>query len=1268
MSGFGGTVSGFNSDRIANTKPGSDYSDDRRNGRRKQFNNNNRLKLTTNKTNTNQENGSSKNKVWRKQEKLLPEPEVQIQDIPTQVIPSTTTKYLNFSEDQIKLTGGILENPQLLGFKPGKKIHPRPIPKYLLLQPRLLTTPPFIQNDWDKQNQSKMESMEQANHNKDFQGLYEEFQKMREVERKQMESLGLVDAENISKDLNDAISFQGSCLAMCPVFERVRRQLENNVKALEKDPVTNVISRDFAVKAFSRPAAGQPPPLPSEVRPPHVLKHTLDYLVDNIVEKLPEAHSFIWDRTRSIRQDFTYQNSFGPEAIDCNERIVRIHLLSLHIMAGSDVEYSQQQELEQFNKSLQTLIEIYQDVRNHGGKAPNEAEFRSYHLISHYRDPELEREIQTLPNHIYNDPQVQMALKIRNLMSQNNIQERGHINSVGALNLFVEFFRVVYSEKTPFLLSCLLETHFNEIRFYALKAMARSYHTKGGAYPANSLAEMLGYSSVDELVKFVKYYDIDVVHENSNVFIDLFNKEKLENKYKLKSVQAKPKLAQPYSSQLDNKIRGKSLKSFINQGFSNKNLGIKSYQNIVDAAPITKKPIEIKNKTSVPFGTPPVAGNSNTPIVQIETKPQVFSFAPPQTKLVPNTLTFNTFPAKPSNSMPSQPQGIFSKPIPNEPNKTSTVTSSKFEFKLPEVKFASPASKPEVESLSKSTQNVVSLNLPISKSNEKANTVSPSLSLSNPKEDNKNLDLVPAKSKLSSSPQYQKALNELVSQMISEVVDNELGKLLPKLIQRSSSRREREEIISSLSNELYQAFISEVIYNSCLQIQADFIYQRNLKLHSIKGLVKTAKIAKQKNELKQMKVNELKEITFKNHGLKRFASNLDISFSRKRHEKSANSTIDIIARQDDMQELWSPLDLQSFVANCSKNIKIGGELPELQLIFLIVVENWQTSYSKWLNNKLQLKVNTGKLNYENEITNDKIVMNFTSLPSKAYLNQEFFSKTCFVLFECGLVQETNQTIDQKLTKDEAALNKMISLIEKFSYYHVQIIILVWDVSESGVTSQKIEQLLQVDKHKQLVDIVVCNMASSDNINQELIDGFNQLSDNFHGELSNKGKKKRQNKPKFIIPPGKEVSNFQQKEKALLDKAKKLRKYDYLTQHVMNNKNSSSNQFIPSSKNESYNSSFINNLTMQRRRNDNNNNSSTFINSTTGFNTTINNVSILTGFGNGVLEKSTPMTSPKPRKQPSSETLPKTLQELRNLTTSITSKYNRTNLSSSHLHK
>ena len=347
MSAFGGNSNMSNSNLDPprnNLKHANGYGDPRRNG-----NMTNKKKYTKpngpfNNNNNNNNNGNNNNKrMGSNQDKKRnnayihnkkggskppgnrPESNVLIQsdplDIPKKVIPrQKPDKVQQYTPNEITSTGPLIFNPEQLGFNRNhKSITPRSIPKYLLHQPRLLVTPSFSQDAWDKQNQEKMLSMEEQNSGSDYQGLYEEFQKMREAERKQMETLGLVDAENISKDLTDAISFQGSCLDMCPIFERVRRALEKNVKALEKDPHTNKISRTRAIKAFSRPAAGQPPPLPSEVRPPHILKQTLDYLIENIVPQLPEAHSFIWDRTRSIRQDFTYQNFFGPEAIDCNE-------------------------------------------------------------------------------------------------------------------------------------------------------------------------------------------------------------------------------------------------------------------------------------------------------------------------------------------------------------------------------------------------------------------------------------------------------------------------------------------------------------------------------------------------------------------------------------------------------------------------------------------------------------------------------------------------------------------------------------------------------------------------------------------------------------------------------------------------------------------------------------------------------------------------------------------------------------------------------------
>lgn len=201
-----------------------------------------------------------------------------------------------------------------------------------------------------------------------------------------METLKLVDSADASKSLKDAISFQGSCMQMCPIFECVRRDVENSLSKIEKNNHGNV-NYKTAMKVFSRPAAFAPPPLPSDVRPPKVLVQSLNYIIDNLLDLLPENESFIWDRTRSIRQDFTLQNYFGPECVECNEKIVRIHILILHSMIKSGIEYSKQQELEQLNKTIITLCDIYDEGRKRGYVYPNEAEIRSYRCLLNLEIP-----------------------------------------------------------------------------------------------------------------------------------------------------------------------------------------------------------------------------------------------------------------------------------------------------------------------------------------------------------------------------------------------------------------------------------------------------------------------------------------------------------------------------------------------------------------------------------------------------------------------------------------------------------------------------------------------------------------------------------------------------------------------------------------------------------------------------------------------------------------------------------------------------------------
>lgn len=199
-----------------------------------------------------------------------------------------------------------------------------------------------------------MEALQETS--KTFEGppgnRYVELNALREEERSDAVRRGLIDDPNKPKALEEAGVFHGTCQDMCPLYEREQREYQNNVERWELNASTGRIDKDLAVKAFHRPAAGNEQSLPSDVRPPEILTRTLDYLIKNIVggsEPLELTHGFVRDRTRSIRQDFTVQNSRGTEAVECHERIARFHIISLHQLCEVD-GFSEQQELEQLRK------------------------------------------------------------------------------------------------------------------------------------------------------------------------------------------------------------------------------------------------------------------------------------------------------------------------------------------------------------------------------------------------------------------------------------------------------------------------------------------------------------------------------------------------------------------------------------------------------------------------------------------------------------------------------------------------------------------------------------------------------------------------------------------------------------------------------------------------------------------------------------------------------------------------------------------------------
>ena len=110
-----------------------------------------------------------------------------------------------------------------------------PTPSYLQPGQKLITKITFKPDPWDVQNQQKMLSLEASQIDvSQLENIYRQFQSMREIERREMESRGLVDQQDTRKDLKDAIIFIGSCEDKCPTFERVRRAYEKDTKPFEK--------------------------------------------------------------------------------------------------------------------------------------------------------------------------------------------------------------------------------------------------------------------------------------------------------------------------------------------------------------------------------------------------------------------------------------------------------------------------------------------------------------------------------------------------------------------------------------------------------------------------------------------------------------------------------------------------------------------------------------------------------------------------------------------------------------------------------------------------------------------------------------------------------------------------------------------------------------------------------------------------------------------------------------------------------------------------
>ena len=78
--------------------------------------------------------------------------------------------------------------------------------------------------------------------------------------------------------LQNATKLVGTCMDMCPEYERLEREVQKELDRFEMAPGTTTADPRLAVKIYRRPAAGRELPLPEDVRPPAVLQLSLIHI------------------------------------------------------------------------------------------------------------------------------------------------------------------------------------------------------------------------------------------------------------------------------------------------------------------------------------------------------------------------------------------------------------------------------------------------------------------------------------------------------------------------------------------------------------------------------------------------------------------------------------------------------------------------------------------------------------------------------------------------------------------------------------------------------------------------------------------------------------------------------------------------------------------------------------------------------------------------------------------------------------------------------
>ncbi|XP_059649339.1 SAC3 family protein C [Cornus florida] len=286
---------------------------------------------------------------------------------------------------------------------------------------------------------------------------------------------------------NSLPSLVGTCPHMCPEEERAQRERLRDLAVFERlNGNLGKTSSSLAVKKFCRTISTKHLQA-SDVRPLPVLEDTLNYLlnlVDSSEFPFEVVHEFVFDRTRSIRQDLSMQNIIDDQAIHMYEKMVKFHVISHHKLrrcsGSSNISPMHHLNMEQLTKALTSLYDLYEANWSSHSIYKNEAEFRSLYVLLHLGSDSqpmgesLSLWFRRVPSRIIKSKEMSFARRLLRYFRLGN---------------YKRFICTTVAEASC-LQYCIIEHYINEVRGFAV-----SFVNHGGyklhPYPLSDLSKLL---------------------------------------------------------------------------------------------------------------------------------------------------------------------------------------------------------------------------------------------------------------------------------------------------------------------------------------------------------------------------------------------------------------------------------------------------------------------------------------------------------------------------------------------------------------------------------------------------------------------------------------------------------------------------------------------------------------------------------------------------------------------------------------------------------